>query len=339
MTYLVTGGAGFIGSHIVEELLRRGHTVRVLDNFSTGKRRNLDLAQREAVLSGSTTHRGGGNVYLGQLVLFEGDIRDTALARLAVRGVDFILHQAALPSVERSVLDPTTTNDVNVNGTLNLLVAARDAGVKRFVFASSSSVYGNTPKLPKEESMAVQPVSPYAVSKLAAERYCVAFHEVYGVPTVCIRYFNVFGPRQDPTSQYSAVIPRFITAMLRGEAPVIYGDGLQSRDFTYVTNIVHANLLACERDEAIGKVMNVACGERYTLLELYRELQLLTGTNILPRFTEPRQGDVRHSMAAIEIAQRTLGYRPIVTWREGLRRSVASYTSSSKNPEPRTPNL
>jgi UDP-glucose 4-epimerase len=310
--YLVTGGAGFIGSHIVEEMLRRGERVRAFDNFSTGRRENLTFDDARIV-----SHEN--------LEVIEGDIRDTSAVNAATAGVDFVLHQAALPSVPRSILDPLTTNEVNVTGTLNVLVAARDANVKRVVYASSSSVYGNSPTLPKHEGMQTQPLSPYAVSKLAGERYCIAFHQVYGLPTVCIRYFNVFGHRQDPTSQYSAVIPKFITAMLQGVSPTIYGDGLQSRDFTHVANVVRANLLACEREEAIGAVMNVACGERYTLLDLHSALQQTIGTDVPPIFAAERAGDVKHSMAAIEVAREKLGYAPIVNWKEGLRRTVEWY--------------
>ncbi len=310
-TYLVTGGAGFIGSHIVEELLRarRGARVRVLDNFSTGRRENLQNAEF-----------GTRNAEV-----IEGDIRDLATVRRAMEGADYVLHQAALPSVQRSVQDPLTSNEVNVTGTLNVLTAAREAGVRRVVVASSSSVYGDSPTLPKHEEMPTAPKSPYAVSKLAAERYALAFHTVYNLPTVCLRYFNVFGPRQDPTSQYSAVIPKFITAMLRGEAPVIYGDGTQSRDFTYVANVVAANLLACEREEAIGQAMNVACGERYTLLDLHAELQRILQVEVAPVLAEVRKGDVRHSLAAIELARERLGYQPAIGWTEGLRLTVKSF--------------
>ena len=304
-TYLVTGGAGFIGSHIVDELVRRGEPVRVLDNFSTGKRENLQSA----------------------IEVIEGDIRDLDTVRHATSGVDYLLHQAALPSVPRSVADPLTTNEVNVTGTLNVLVAAREAKVKRVVFASSSSVYGDSPTLPKHEQMPTDPLSPYAVSKLAGENYCRAFHRVYGLPTVALRYFNVFGPRQDPTSQYSAVIPKFITALLSGESPTIYGDGTQSRDFVSVANVTRASLLACECDGAIGQVINVAGGEQHTLLDLYRELASLTQTNLSPVFAPARAGEVKHSRAAIDKAVEVLGYRPDVTWQEGLRQTLAWYAS------------
>lgn len=304
--YLVTGGAGFIGSHLVDAVLRQGDRVRVLDNFSTGRRENLAHVMSE-------------------IELIEGDIRDAAAVRAATAGVDYVLHQAALPSVQRSVQDPLTTNEVNVTGTLTVLQAAREADVKRVVVASSSSVYGDSSTLPKHEAMPTAPKSPYATSKLAAERYALSFCTVYGLPTVALRYFNVFGPRQDPTSQYSAVIPKFITAMLKGEPPTIYGDGTQSRDFTYVANVVSANLLACEREEAIGQALNIACGERYTLLELHAELQRILGVEIAPVFAEARKGDVKHSLAAIELAREKLGYQPTVTWCEGLSNTIAWY--------------
>jgi len=305
-TYLVTGGAGFIGSHIVDELVRRGESVRVLDNLSTGKRENLAGV-------------------IEQIEFREGDIRSLETVRCAIQGVDYVLHQAALPSVPRSVADPLTSHEVNVTGTLNVLIAARDAQVKRLVYVSSSSVYGNSPTLPKHEKMPTNPLSPYAVSKLAGENYCRAFYQVYQVPTVILRYFNVFGPRQDPTSQYSAVIPKFIQALLHGEPSTIHGDGMQSRDFTYVANVVQANLLACEKDAAVGEVMNVACGEAHTLLDLHRELEDLISKSIPPTFTATRAGDVKHSLAAIERAENLLGYKPIVGWNEGLRRTVIHF--------------
>lgn len=318
--YLVTGGAGFIGSNITEELLRRGEHVRVLDNFSTGKRENIQFPDLSP---------GGrrGKSQITTLDVIEGDIRDQKSVRSAMQGVDYVLHQAALPSIARSVADPLASNDVNVNGTLNVLVAARDEKVKRFVYASSSSVYGNTTLLPKHEGMQAQPISPYAVSKLAGERYGLAFYEVYGLPTVCLRYFNVFGPRQDPTSQYSGVIPKFITAMLHGVAPVIYGDGMQSRDFTYVTNIVKANLLACEREGVVGYVMNIASSERHTLLDLHEDLAAITGQNIESVFEDARPGEVKHSMAAIDIAVEKLGYGLEVDWLTGLRKTVDWYAA------------
>jgi nucleoside-diphosphate-sugar epimerase len=306
MPYLVTGGAGFIGSNLVEELVRRGERVRVLDDFSTGKREHL-------------------SAFLERVELVEGDLRDLPTVRKAVAGVDYILHQAALPSVQRSVDDPLTTHAVNTTGTLNLLIAAREVGVKRVVYAASSSAYGDSPTLPKREDMLSRPKSPYAVSKLTGEQYCQAFTEVYGLETVCLRYFNVFGPRQDPTSQYSAVIPLFITAMLQGQPPTVHGDGLQSRDFSYIANVVHANLLAAAAPAASGRVFNIACGERYTLLDTIAALNDILGTQIEPVYAEPRVGDVRHSLADISAAQEVLGYRVLVDFYEGLRRTVAWY--------------
>ncbi|MBN1813019.1 MAG: SDR family oxidoreductase [Anaerolineae bacterium] len=306
MFYLVTGGAGFIGSNIVEELVRRGERVRVLDDFSTGKRENL-------------------SAFIGHIELVEGDLRDLPAVHQAVAGVDCVLHQAALPSVQRSVDNPLATHAVNATGTLNLLSAAREAGVKRVVYAASSSIYGDSPKLPKREDMLPRPKSPYAVSKLTGEQYCQAFTEVYGLETVCLRYFNVFGPRQDPTSQYSGVIPLFITAMLRGEAPTVHGDGLQSRDFSYISNVVHANLLAAAAPGAAGRVFNIACGERYTLLDMIAALNDILGTQIEPVYTEPRVGDVRHSLADISAAEEALGYRVLVDFYDGLRQTVAWY--------------
>ncbi len=303
MKFLVTGGAGFIGSNIVEELLRRGETVRVLDNFSTGKRENLVP-------------------FWERIELVEGDLRDLPTVRRAVEGVDYVLHQAALPSVPRSVDDPLENDAVNVTGTLNLLIAARDARVKRVVFASSCSVYGDDPTLPKRENMLPQPKSPYAVSKLAGEYYCRTFGEVYGLETVALRYFNVFGPRQDPASDYAAVIPLFITRLLRGQAPTVHGDGLQSRDFVHVANVVQANLLAAAAPGIAGRVFNIACGERYTLLDLIGILNEILGTRITPIHDGPRPGDVRHSQADITAAREALGYRVVVDFAEGLRRTV-----------------
>jgi UDP-glucose 4-epimerase len=314
--YLVTGGAGFIGSNIVEKLVQRGERacpessrrVRVLDDFSTGKRENLAR-------------------WLDRIELIEGDIRDPEMVRRAMAGVDYVLHQAALPSVPRSVADPVSTHQVNATGTLNVLLAARDAGVKRLVYASSSSIYGNSPELPKREDMPTNPLSPYAASKLAGENYCRAFTQVYGLETVCLRYFNVFGPRQDPASQYAAVIPRFITAMLDGQRPVIYGDGTQSRDFTYVENVVQANLLACRAEGAAGEVFNVACGQRSTLLDLVGELEQVMGRMAEPEFAPPQPGDVKHSLAAIDKARERFGYAPVVRFDEGIRCTVAFFGS------------
>jgi nucleoside-diphosphate-sugar epimerase len=305
-TYLVTGGAGFIGSNIIHQLVARGEAVRVLDNFSTGRRENLATV-------------------LADIELVEGDLRDLKACQRAVAGVEHILHQGAIPSVKRSVDNPFLSNDANVNGTLNLLVAARDAGVRRVVYASSSSIYGNSPVLPKREDMQPRPKSPYAVSKLAAEQYCRAFTEVYGLETVSLRYFNVFGPRQDPTSQYSAVIPLFIKAMVAGESPVVYGDGLQSRDFTYVSNNVKANLLAVTAPGVAGGVFNVACGKRYTLLDLIALLNDILGTFIEPVFSPPCPGDVKHSVADISLAQEQMGYTVEVDFEAGLEKTVDWY--------------
>ena len=305
-TYLVTGGAGFIGSNVVEALVKSGARVRVLDNLSTGRRANL-----AAVADSIEWH--------------EADLRDADAVRRAVSGVDVVLHQAAMASVPRSVAEPLTANEVNVTGTLHVLLAARDAGVRRVVIASSSSVYGNSPTLPKVETMAVEPLSPYAVGKLAAERYCQAFSEVYGLPTMGLRYFNVFGPRQDPNSEYAAVIPRFLTAMLRGEAPTIYGDGQQSRDFTYVDDVVQANLLAANAPADVSGYYNVACGSRISLLDLVDTLNACLGTHLTARHEPPRVGDVRDSQADIGKIQAALGFAPQVSFAEGLARTVAYF--------------
>jgi UDP-N-acetylglucosamine 4-epimerase len=301
--YLVTGGGGFIGSHLVRALLERGHSVRVLDNFATGKRENL---------AGVT----------GPLEVVEGDIRNGETVRAALREVDHVLHTAALPSVARSVADPQNSHDVNINGTLNLLIAARDAKVKRFVFSSSSSVYGENPELPKHERLPTMPLSPYAVTKLAAEHYCQVFASLYGLQTVSLRYFNVFGPRQDPNSQYSAAIPRFITWTLRGESPQINGDGQQTRDFTYVANVVHANLLACTVPGVGGLVCNIGGGRRVSLLELLAQLAKLSGRKVEPVFGPPRAGDVRDSQADIGRAREKLGYEPLVQLEAGLAQTM-----------------
>lgn len=307
-TFLVTGGAGFIGTNLVKALLEQGKRVRVLDNFATGKRENLAP-------------------FLKDIELIEGDIRDVDCVHRAVVGVEVVLHQAALPSVPRSVADPRTTNEVNVTGTLNVLLAARDAGVQRVVAASSSSVYGNSPTLPKVESMPVEPLSPYAVSKLATERYCQAFTQVYGLPTIALRYFNVFGPYQDPTSQYSAVIPKFINLMLRGEAPTIYGDGRQTRDFTYVDNVVLANLLAAEAPGSLSGYFNVACGDRISLLALVDKLNQILGTTIAPQHGPARVGDVKDSQADIEKIRQALQFAPVTSFDTGLRRTVEFFNS------------
>ncbi len=304
-SYLVTGGAGFIGSHQAEELVRRGQTVRVADNLATGHRHNL--------------------AHLSGVEFVEGDLADMAFATRAVAGMDYVLHQAAIPSVQRSVKDPVTTNAVNVAGTLNLLTAARDAAVKRFVFASSSSLYGESPTLPKIETMPPAPISPYGLQKLAGETYCGLFHRLYGTPTVALRYFNVFGPRQDPGSEYSAVIPRFITALRDGGRPTVFGDGEQTRDFTFVANVVQANRKACTAPpEALGLAYNVACEERISLNGLLGVLGELMGKKADPLHAPARSGDIRHSLADIARARTLLGYAPEITLREGLRRTVES---------------
>lgn len=306
MHYLVTGGAGFIGSNLVRELLARNHKVRVLDNFATGRRVNIESVK-------------------DRIELIEGDLRSYHIVRQAVEGIDFVLHEGALPSVPRSINDPITSNDVNVAGTLNVLHAAKDAGVKRVVFASSSSVYGNSEKLPKQEDMIPNPLSPYAVSKLAGEKYLKVFAEIYGLHTTALRYFNVFGPRQDPTSQYSAVIPKFIRAILNDRQPTIYGDGLQSRDFTFVKNVVLANILATEIDSPPGMVFNIACHERIDLNGLVAQVNRITGKKIIPLYTNPRPGDVKHSFADIDKIQKYLGFKPAVLFSEGLKQTIQWY--------------
>jgi nucleoside-diphosphate-sugar epimerase len=309
--FLVTGGGGFIGSNLTEALLGHGDDVRVLDNFSTGRRENLNEADSWAAAGG------------GRFELIEGDMRDRGTCQQAVQGVDFVLHMAAIPSVQRSVADPIGTNDVNVNGTLRLLEASREAGVRRFVFASSSSLYGESETLPKVESMRSAPISPYGLQKLAGESYCGLYHRLYELPTVALRYFNVFGPRQDPSSEYSAVIPRFIAALRKGQPPTIYGDGEQTRDFTFIGNVVAANRLACQAGpDALGRAFNIACGYRISLNELARCIGELTGQGVAPRHAEPRPGDIRHSLAGIDEARANLGYDPSVDLKEGLRRTL-----------------
>ena len=306
--YLVTGVAGFIGSSIARELLRRGESVRGIDNFSTGKPETLaDIRAR--------------------IDFREVDLLDLAGLAEACRGTDYVLHQAAIPSVPRSVADPIETNRANIDGTLNLLVAARDAKVKRVVYASSSSLYGDTPELPKREDMAPNPISPYAVSKLTGEYYMTAFYRVYGLETVSLRYFNVFGPYQDPTSMYSGVLAIFISRMLAGEQPTIHGDGEQSRDFTFIDNMVQANLLACHApaDEVAGRAFNVATQRRVTLNQTYSLLGKLTGYSGPAKYGPERSGDIKHSLADITLAEKHLGYKPTVDFEEGLKRTVAWY--------------
>ena len=302
-SFLVTGGAGFVGSHLVEELLRRGEQVRVLDNFSTSKRENI-------------------GTFLDNVELTEGDIRSYHTVREAVGGIDIIFHQGALPSVPRSVKDPLTTNDVNVAGTLNLLDAAREAGVKRVVFASSSSVYGANQEIPKREEMLPMPISPYAVSKLTGEKYCEVFSHIYGLETVALRYFNVFGPRQDPESSYAAFIPKFIVGIAEGRKLTIDGDGEQSRDFTFVSNVVDANLRAAHAAEVSGQVFNIACGSSLTVNEVVDIIREALGTEGHVKHGPPAPGDVPHSLADITRAREKLGYDPLVPAEEGLRRAV-----------------
>jgi nucleoside-diphosphate-sugar epimerase len=302
--YLVTGGAGFIGSHLAEELTRRGARVRVADSFITGKRQNL--------------------AHLPSIELIEGDLADLAVARSAVAGVDYVLHEAAIPSVPRSVEDPLTSNRANIDATLNVLVAARDARVKRVVYAGSSSAYGDTPTLPKQEDMPTKPQSPYALQKLVGEQYMKMFTTLYGLETVTIRYFNVFGPRQDPSSPYSGVISVFIRALLDQRAPTIYGDGEQTRDFTYIANVVDGVLRACTA-EVSGMVLNVATGSRISLNDLFRALRELVGSTVNPSYGPRRAGDVLDSQADISRARQLLGYEPLVPLEEGLRRTVDWY--------------
>jgi UDP-glucose 4-epimerase len=306
--YLITGIGGFIGSSLARELLRRGEQVRGVDNFSTGKPDNLAEIMAE-------------------IDFREADILDLDAMNLACAGVDYVLHQAAIPSVPKSVLDPIGSNRANVDGTVNVLVAARDAGVKRVIYAASSSAYGDTPTLPKHEGMTPDPISPYAVAKLASEHYLKSFYRCYGLETVALRYFNIFGPRQDPTSPYSGVLAKFITLMLKGQPPTIFGDGEQSRDFTYIENAVDANLLACKASssDAAGKVFNVATGRRVTLTETFKLLQPLTSYSGSPIYGKERRGDIKHSLADISLAEKYLGYKPRIDFEEGLRRTVEWY--------------
>jgi len=299
--YLVTGGAGFIGSHLTEALLKRGDQVRIADNFSTGKRENVPAG----------------------VEVVEGDLADDGVAARAVAGCDYVLHEAAIPSVPRSVKDPLGTHRANVDATMQLLVAARDAGVKRLVFAGSSSTYGNSAVLPKREDMRSAPITPYALQKYIGEQYCQLFTSLYGLETVTTRYFNVFGPRQSPDSPYSGVISLFIKALLAGQPPVIHGDGRQTRDFTYVANVVDGVLRAATAQGVAGEVINVATGGRISLLELVRAVQVILGTDVAPTFSPPREGDVKDSQADIYKARKMLGYEPVVPFEEGLRHTVA----------------
>ena len=307
MRALVTGGGGFIGSHLVERLLADGHEVRVLDNFATGRRENL---------------LGLGD----EFELVEGDLQSYERAHTAVRGCEVVFHQAALPSVPRSIQDPLTSNASNVVGTLNVLLAARDSDVRRVVYASSSSVYGENPEMPKREDMPTLPIAPYAVAKLAGEGYCRAFSRVYEIETVALRYFNVFGPRQDPLSQYAAVIPNFITAILTDTSPTIFGDGEQSRDVTYIDTVVDANLLAADAASVAGETFNVACGERITLNRMLADLAEISGREAEATYVDSRPGDIRHSLADISRARELLGYDPGIDFGEGLRRTYTYYS-------------
>ena len=307
-TYLVTGGAGFIGSHLSEALVRRGDQVRVVDSLITGKRQNL--------------------AHLSGVEFIEGDLADPAVAIRAVQGVEYVLHQAAIPSVPRSVQDPITSNRANIDASLNVLVASRDAGVKRVVYAGSSSAYGNAPTLPKVETMPTAPLSPYALQKLVAEQYCQMFTQLYGLETVTIRYFNVFGPRQDPSSPYSGVISLFISALCEGRRPTIFGDGEHTRDFTYVANVVDGVLRACTANDASGEVINVATGGRISLNRLFQNIRDYVGADVEPMYEAPRAGDVKDSQADIGKAQRLLGYQPIVSFEDGLKRTVEWYRTS-----------
>ena len=304
--YLVTGGAGFIGSNIAEALVRRGEEVVVLDDLSTGYEKNIAY-------------------FRGALTFVRGDIRDEKAVRMAMTGVDYVLHQAALASVPRSIEDPVLVTDVNLRGTLVVLEEARRAGVKRLVYAASSSAYGDSEALPKIETMVPRPLSPYAASKFAGEHYCSVYASVYGLPTVSLRYFNIFGPRQDPGSQYAAVIPIFASHIIAGTQPTIFGDGEQSRDFTFIENVVDANIRASLCEEARGQVVNIACGARYTLNELFGMMRDALGSSIEPRYAPARQGDVKHSHADISAARRLIGYEARVSFAEGLRKTLAWY--------------
>ncbi len=303
--YLVTGGAGFIGSHIAEALLDQGESVRVLDNLATGRETNLAALQ-------------------GRAQLIRGDLRNLEAVRAAVEGVEVVFHQGALASVPRSIADPVTSLEININGTQNVLQAARDAGVRRVVYASSSSIYGNTPTLPKHEQMQPHPVSPYAIHKLTGELVCEVFTSIYGLETVALRYFNVFGPRQDPTSEYAAVIPRFLTALIHKRRPIVFGDGEQTRDFTYIANVVQANLLAATSRAAVGYAMNIGCGEQVSLNTVLHLAGELLGVTPDVEYREPRPGDVRDSLADISLAQLLLGYKPIIGFGEGLALTLAT---------------
>ncbi|MGH9398232.1 MAG: SDR family oxidoreductase [Terriglobia bacterium] len=304
--YLVTGGSGFIGSHVVDELLRRGDRVRVLDNLLTGRRQNLDHVR-------------------DRIEFFDLDIRELETMRAAFEGVDYVVHLAALPSVPRSVADPITSNAINISGTLNVLVAARDAKVKRLVFAASSAAYGDNPEFPRVETQMPRPLSPYGLTKLAGEYYCQLFTQLYGFEAVALRYFNIFGPRQNPYSPYTGVLTVFISAFLQGKTPTIFGDGEQSRDFTYVANCVQATLLACTAPGAAGKVINVGVGEQFTLNRTVALLNKIMGREVTPNYGPAREGDVKNSLADVSLARKTLGFEPLVRYEDGLKRTVEWY--------------
>jgi len=304
--FLVTGGAGFIGSNICKRLVEEGCFVRIIDNLLTGKKSNLDA-------------------FIDKVEFIEADMGDDTIARSAMKDIDVVVHQGALPSVPRSVDDPAATHKHCVDATFTLLLAARDAGIKRFVYASSSAAYGDTPTLPKVETMPPAPLSPYAVGKLVGEYYCSVFHEVFGLETISLRYFNVFGPYQDPTSQYAAAIPSFVTSILKDEPPTIYGDGEQSRDFTYVDNVVEANLLAVRAKHTAGEVLNIACGEAVTVNKIIDMINEILGRNIKPIYTDPRPGDVKHSLADTTAAEKLLGFKPIVDFKDGLKLAIDWY--------------
>jgi len=306
LKFLVTGGAGFIGSHLAEELVQRGHQVRVVDDFSTGKKKNIAS-------------------FLDKIELIEGDIRDIEVCRRAAKGMDFVLHQAALTSVPYSIENPLLTNEINIKGTLNLLLASRDATVQRYVFASSAAVYGDDPHLPKKEEVVGASLSPYALSKRVGEMFCQLFTRTFGLSTVCLRYFNIFGPRQDPASQYASVIPLFISRMLKNEKPVIFGDGEQTRDFLFVSNVVEANMLAVKADSLEGEVFNIGYGEETSINELTRKINEILKMNIRPAYDEPRPGDIKGSFADISRARKMLKYEPAVDFSEGLKRTIRWY--------------
>lgn len=308
--HLVTGGAGFIGSHLVTRLVELGRRVRVLDNFSSGQRGNLAHVE-------------------GRYELLEGDMRDPAVCDRACDGVEVVFHEAAVPSVPLSVERPEDSHTANINGTFNLLLAAKNHGVRRFVYAASSSAYGDTPELPKRESMTPNPKSPYAVQKLVGEHYGRAFHECYGLETISLRYFNVFGPRQNPKSQYAAAIPAFVTAILRNESPVVYGDGEQTRDFTYIDNVVEGNVLAADAKKTSGEAVNLACGDRISVNEVIARINAILGKRVPTKHLPERAGDVKHSCADITRVKELLGFKPIVSFEEGLRRAIQFYQTAT----------